>query len=205
MSAVTQDDSGGITMTTSARSCDGESESSIWLWVLPKGAGLVAPPIRKCFCTIVFFRSGELSYIWAVYTQSESFRVLQVIGSLLHVVLAGPLTVLSDCLTWLCLRMTRSCAATLLSLDCVVYIFYLTVSQYCLVIVMATGNSQPGADRKGIDFKVHVQIRWNAPEACVMLNSPGVFELDIEFLPDVLGLRTWHPDAAPVWVLLGRK
>ena len=36
------------------------------------------------------------------------------------------------------------------------------------------------------------------------LNSPEVFELDTDFLPDVLGLRTWHPDAAPVLVLLGR-
>ena len=95
------------------------------------------------------------------------------------------------------------CAITLLSLDCVVYVLYLTVSQYCLVIVMATGNSQPGADRKGIYFKVHIQIPWNAPEAYVMLDSPGVFELYADFLLDVLGLRTWHSDAAPVrfcWV-----
>ena len=69
---------------------------------------------------------------------------------------------------------------------------------------MATGNSQPGADRKGIDFEVPVQIPWNAPEAYVTLNSPEVFELDTDFLPDVLGLRTWHPDAAPVRVLLGK-
>ena len=104
MSAVTQDDSGGITMMTSAHSWDGESESSVWLRVLPKGAGLVAPPIRKRFWTVVFFRSGEISYIWAVYTRCESFGVLQVTGSLLHVVLAGHLTDLSDCLTQLCLR-----------------------------------------------------------------------------------------------------
>ena len=69
---------------------------------------------------------------------------------------------------------------------------------------MATGNSQPGADRKGIDFEVHVQIPWNAPEAYVTLNSPEVFELDTDFLPHVLGLRTWHPDATPVRVLLGK-
>ena len=53
---------------------------------------------------------------------------------------------------------------------------------------MATGNSQPEADRKGIDFKVHVQVPWNAPEAFVMLDSPGVLELDTTHVPDVLGL-----------------
>ena len=58
---------------------------------------------------------------------------------------------------------------------------------------MATGNSQPGANRKGIDFKVRIQIPWNAPKTNVTLDSFGVFELDTFFLPDVLGLCTWHP------------
>ena len=95
-------------------------------------------------------------------------------GSLLHVVLSGCLADLSECLTRLCLRLPRSCAAKLLLPDCVVYVLYLTVSQYCQVIGMATGNSQPGTDRKGIDFKVHIQIPWNAPETNVTLDSPGV-------------------------------
>ena len=69
---------------------------------------------------------------------------------------------------------------------------------------MAHGNSQPEADRKGIDFRVHVQTPWNAPEAFVTLDSPGVFVLDSAHVPDVLGLRTRYPDAAPVKVLKGR-
>ena len=99
-------------------------------------------------------------------------------GSLVHVVFAGRLSDLSYCLTRLCLRVPRSCAATLLCLHCVVCVLYLTVLQYCFVFAITTRNSQPGADRKGIDFKVHIQIPWNAPEAYVTLNSPGVFELD---------------------------
>ena len=48
-----------------------------------------------------------------------------------------------------------------------------TVQQDCFVDVMPTGNSQPEADRKGIDFRVHMQIPWNAPEPFVTLGSPG--------------------------------
>ena len=168
----------------------------MWLHVLSQGAGLVAPPIRECFCTVVFLLSGEILYFWAVYIWRESFGVLQMTGSLLHVVLSCRLTDLCDCLTRLCLRVPRSCTATLLCLDCVVYVLNLTVSQYCFVTAMATGNSQPGADRKGIDFEVHVQIPWNAPEAYVKLNSPEVFELDTDFFrlfwACALGIPTPH-------------
>ena len=69
---------------------------------------------------------------------------------------------------------------------------------------MATGNSQPEADRQGIDFRVYVQIPWNAPEAFMTLDSPGVFVLDAAYVPDILGLRTRYPDAEPVKVLQGR-
>ena len=69
---------------------------------------------------------------------------------------------------------------------------------------MATGSSQPEADRQGIDFQVHVQIPWNAPESFVTLDSPGVFVLDTACVPDVLGLRTQYLDAEPVKVLQGR-
>ena len=75
------------------------------------------------------------------------------------------------------------------------------VLQDYFVDVMATGNSQPGADRKGIDFRVHIQIPWNAPESFVTLDSPGVFALDTTCVPDILGLRTRYPDAEPVKVL----
>ena len=81
-----------------------------------------------------------------------------------------------------------------LYLNSIVYVLCLTVSQYCFVFVISTGNSQRGTDRNGINLKVHVQTLWNAPEAYVTLNSPVVFELDTDSLPDVLGLSTWHPN-----------
>ena len=67
-----------------------------------------------------------------------------------------------------------------------------------------TGTSPPGAGRKGIDFQVNVQIPWNAPEAYVTLDSPGLFMLDTARIPDVPGLRTRYPEAAPVKVMNGR-
>ena len=47
-------------------------------------------------------------------------------------------------------------------------------------------------------------IPWNPSEAFVTLDLPGVFVLDTACVPDVLGLRTRYPDAAPVKVLKGR-
>ena len=121
------EDRDGIPMTTSASSWGGESGCSEWLQFMSHGA---------CLCTVVFFQSGGKVYIWTVYTCWESVGVLQVTGSLLHVV-------------------PRFCADLLLHLGRVVGGICRTVPQDCFVDVMATGNGQPEADRKGIDFRVH--------------------------------------------------
>ena len=71
------------------------------------------------------------------------------------------------------LQVPRFCADLLLDLESSVGDFCRTVVQDCFVDVMATGNSQPEADRKGIDFQVGVQIPWNAPQEFVTLDSPG--------------------------------
>ena len=127
-----------------------------------------------------------------------------VTGSLLHVVLACRLAVLSDCSSCDCLHVSRFCADSLLQFVCVVGGVHRTVLQDYFVDAMATGNSQPEVDRKGIDFRVHVQIPWNAPESFVTLDSPGcLFVSDTACVPDVLGL-TRCPDAEPVKVLQGR-
>ena len=104
------------------RVCVHSGAVNVWLLVLPKGVGLVDPPIGKRFGTVVFFWSGEILCIWVVYTWRESFGVLQMTGSLLHVVVAGRLTDLSNCLTCLCLRVPRFSAAASLCLNCIVYV-----------------------------------------------------------------------------------
>ena len=45
-----------------------------------------------------------------------------------------------------------------------------TVLQGYIIYVMASEDSQPEADRRGIDLRVHVQILWNAPETVVTLD-----------------------------------
>ena len=111
----------------------------------------MAPPIRARLYTVVFFLNGGMVYIWIVYTRREPVGVLRVTGSLLHVVLACRLAVLSD-LSCDCLHVSLFCADSLLQFVCVVGGVHRTVPQDYFVDAMATGNSQPEADRKGIDF-----------------------------------------------------
>ena len=68
VSDVTHGDRGGIPMATSARSWGRESGYSEWLQVVSQGAGPRAPPIGVRLCTVMFFRSGGMLYIWTVYT-----------------------------------------------------------------------------------------------------------------------------------------
>ena len=64
----------------------------------------MAPPITARLCTVVFFQSGGMVYIWTVCTWREAVGVLQVTGSLLDVVLACRLAELSDCSCCYCLQ-----------------------------------------------------------------------------------------------------
>ena len=190
-------------MTTSVRSWDGDSEPYDWLHVLLKGAGLMVPPIGGRFGTVVFFWCVGISYIWFVYTWRKSVGVLQMTGSLLLVILACRRAELSDCSSELCRRVPRLCADTLQYPDTIVEVLCLTVLRYYFLPAMATGNSRVGTDKEDSDVEVDEQTPWNTREACV-LDSPGVFELDTTYIPDVLGLSSPYPGAAPVRVLLGR-
>ena len=145
-----------------------------------------------------------MMYIWPVYTWRESVGVLQVTGSLLHEVLACCLAKLIDCLSPDYLQMPRVYDDSLLRLRRVLDKNCRTVPQDRSLDTMATGSSPPGADRKGIDFQVNVHIPWNAPEAFVMLDLPGLFVLDTARIPGVLVLRTRYPEPAPVKVMQGR-
>ena len=67
--------------------------------------------------------------------------------------------------------------------------------------VMATDSAAATGGRAGITFDVELVVPWDAPEAVVDLHSDGVVELDT--VPDVLGLTGWRPGAAVVRVLQG--
>ena len=77
-------------------------------------------------------------------------------GSLLHVVLACRLAALCDCSSCDGLQVPRFCADSLLPFVFVVGDIHRPVSQDYFVDATASGKSQPGADRKGIDFRVYV-------------------------------------------------
>ena len=68
-------------------------------------------------------------------------------------------------------------------------------------IWLADGDATAGA-QSGITFGVMLDVPWNAPEAIVHLHSVGV--VDLNTVPDVLGLTGWRPEAAVVRVLQGR-
>ena len=70
------------------------------------------------------------------------------------------------------------------------------------VSCVASGDSRPGGDRSGVSFRVHVQVRRNAPES-VTWDSPGVADLDTSHVPDVLGLKARDAHAEVIRVLPG--
>ena len=67
---------------------------------------------------------------------------------------------------------------------------------------MATDSDAEVGGRPGITFDVTLDVPWNAPEAVVHLHSDGVVDLDT--VPDVLGLTGRRPEAAVVRVLQER-
>ena len=70
-------------------------------------------------------------------------------------------------------------------------LFFRRVSVDC---AMATDSDATAGGRPGITFEVTLDIPWNAPEAVVHLHSDGVVDLDM--VPDVLGLTSTRPEAA---------
>ena len=49
-----------------------------------------------------------------------------------------------------------------------------------------------------------LEVPWNAPEAVVHLHSDGVVDLDLDTVPDDLGLAGRRPEAVVIRVLHGR-
>ena len=134
-------------------------------------AGLMAPPMNAWLCTVVFFWSGEKLYICLAYTWRISFKTAPVTGSFVSV--AANLRVaefgtlfqdIADCFA-------RAVCGTQCSLK------------------MAAGSSRLPAGRSGVDFTVQLHVPWNAPEVFVNMKSTELHELNIESMPDVLGLR----------------
>ena len=73
--------------------------------------------------------------------------------------------------------------------------------QVSVTLVMATDSAAAAGGRAGIMFGVELVVPWDAPEAVVDLHSYGVMDLDT--VPDVIGLTGRRPGAAVIRVLKG--
>ena len=80
-------------------------------------------------------------------------------------------------------------------------LFFRRVSVNC---VMATDSDAAAVARPGITFDVTLDVPWNAPEAVLHLHADGAVKLDLDTVPDVLGLTGRRPEATVVRVLQGR-
>ena len=67
---------------------------------------------------------------------------------------------------------------------------------------MATDSAAAAEGRAGITSGVELVVPWDAPEAVVDLHSDGVMDLDM--VPDVIGLTGWWSGAAVSRILQGR-
>ena len=74
--------------------------------------------------------------------------------------------------------------------------------QVCVSSVMAADSVAAAGGRAGITFDVELVIPWDAPEAVINLNS--YLFLDLDMVPDVIGLSGRRPDAAVCRILQGR-
>ena len=115
---------------------------------------------------------------------SSSLDTAPVIGSLLFNAHVCRLSLLCRCCVLI------SCSDCIRLAVCRVFLQRVSVD-----FVMATRRS-------GITFDVTLEVPWNAPDAYVQLDSVGVVDLDT--VPDVLGLTGRRPEVAVVRVLQGR-
>ena len=145
-------------------------------------AGLMAPPMSAWLCTVVFFWSGKKLYICLVYTWWMSFETAPVTGSLVSV---------AD-------NLRTAEFDTFFPGYC--RLFY---SGYPWDSVFIE-DGEPACSLFGADFTVQLDVPWNAPKVFVKMDSAGLHELDIENMPDVLGLRVRQPEAAVICVMTGR-
>ena len=155
-----------------------------------RGCGVVRLAVN-CPCAV------RIGYKRRALVGSSSFDAVPVTGSLLFY---APVCRLAVC------RVAGFSSWELFGgSDCIWHavfgLFFRRVSVNC---VMATDSDAAAGARPGITFDVTLEVPWNAPEAVVHLHSDGVVELDLDTVPDVLGLTGRRLEAAVILVLQGR-
>ena len=161
---------------------------SWWAWLAGRrmsvrGVAVVCPGVVR------------IEYIGQALGGSSSLDAAPVTGSLLFY---APVCCLAVC-----------CAAEFSSwvlfggIDCIWLagrgLFFRQVS---VTLVTATDSAAVAGGRAGIMFGVELVVPWDAPEAVVDLHSNNIVDLDT--VPDVIGLTGRRPGAAVCRILHGR-
>ena len=165
-----------IPMTTVVRSRGSGSGCSVWLKFVSQGRDLWLLQSASARAPL-----GD-SCLSGLCTLGGNQSLLLLVIAYCHAVLCCRLS--CDCI-----HVQRLCVDLLIQFVHAVGDSYQTVRRVYVADAMASGGSRPRADRSGIDFRVHVQITWNAPESVVTLESPGVVVFDTSRVSNVLGSR----------------
>ena len=156
---------------------------SVRLPQVSQWAGLRTPPMRAHWHTVVFFRRIRIPYKCPAFAGRDLLDTKPVNGSL-HFADFG--CRLADFIAdGLVLCASRDSAEFLLAIVCRALLILLW---HCSDTEMATGGDRPTDGRSGVNFDVELQVRWNAPEAYVNLDTDTVYEL--QTVPDILGLHS---------------
>ena len=145
---------------------------------------------------VVFFLGGvRIVYIRSEPAGSSSIDAMPVTGSLLFYA--------SVCCFAICGATELSLSVLFGGTACIWLAGWeLFFRQVCVSSVMAADSVAAAGGRAGITFGVELVIPWDAPEAVINLNSDGL--LDLDMVPDVIGLSGRRPDTAVCRILQGR-
>ena len=168
---------------------------SDWQDRLSRWAWLVGGPMSVCSAGVISPRGVRIVHIRSVLSGSSSLDAVPVTGPLLFY---APVCCLAVC-----------CAAELSSnvlFGGMVCIWLagreLFFPQVGVSSVMVADSAAAVGDRAGITFDVELVIPWDAPEAVADLHFDIL--MDLEIVPDVIGLTGWRPEAAACPILQGR-
>ena len=173
----------------------GSMGRSEWLSLMSRRVWLWCQQISVRGITVICPGVFGIGYKGRALARSSSLDTAPVTGSLLF---NAPVC-----------RHAVNCAAGFSS--CVLFggcdsiwlaVFGLFFRRVSVDLVMATDGDAMAGAQSGITFGVTLDVPWNAPEAIVHLHSDGLVDLDT--VPDVLGLTGRRLEAAVFRVLQGR-
>ena len=173
----------------------GPLRCSEWLVLMSWWVWFYCRRMSACGAVVVYPGVVRIEYKRRALVGSSSLDAAPVTGSLLFY--APVCCLANNCTTevssWVLFGGTDCCWLAVCGLF---------LRRFSVTWVMPTNSTAATGGRSGITFDIELVVPWDAPEAVVDLHSDGVVELDT--VPDVLGLTGRRPGAAVVRILQGR-